>query len=260
MHVWFPRPHPADFWSSVNLAFRHGVALRLLIYVGVVAVLEMLALQRQAERRSRREQALRLSLTEARLDGLQARLQPHFLFNTLNAVSGLMGQDVAAARTALAGLSDLLRDVLEDGDGHEISLDEELALLQRYLELVALRFGTRLSWGLDVPSRLGSCPVPRLILQPLVENVVKHGVEAVRRPVRLQIVARRRDEPQGPRLELRVEDDGPGPPPDWQPGVGLGSTAARLDALYGNVAGWRLEAAAEGGTVQRLWLPIETSL
>lgn len=260
VYVWYPQPIRTDLWPLVDVGFRSGVMIRLFLYLGIVALLEMLALQRQAERRTRREQALRLSLTEAKLDGLQARLQPHFLFNTLNAVSGLMGQDVSAARTALASLSDLLRDVLEDGDGHEISLEEEWTLLERYLELLVLRFGERLSWNLDAPPGLERLAVPRLILQPLVENVVKHGLEQTRLPVHLMITGRRQDDDQGPRLELVVEDDGPGPPAEWQLGVGLGSTAARLDALYGDAAGWQLETAPDGGAIQRLWLPVERSL
>lgn len=260
IYIWYPRPLRLDLWPLVDVGFRSGVVIRLLLYLGIVALLEMLALQRQAERRARREQALRLSLTEARLDGLQARLQPHFLFNTLNAVSGLMGQDVGAARTALAGLSDLLRDVLDDGEGHEVSLDEECVLLQRYLDLLVLRFAERLTWRLDLPSELGGLAVPRLILQPLVENVVKHAVERTRRPVHLLVTGRRQDGARGCRLELEVEDDGPGPSTGWQPGVGLGNTAARLEALYGDGAGWRLEGAPGGGTVQRLWLPVERTL
>ncbi|MEM8960357.1 MAG: histidine kinase [Acidobacteriota bacterium] len=255
VYIWYHRDY-GEFWSRLAFDYPQSFALQLLIYTGIVAVLEGLILQREARRRARREEALRADLAEARLDGIRARLQPHFLFNTLTAISSLMSRDVGAARTALARLSDLLRGVLDDDEtSPTIPLRQELVLLERYVDLIRLRFGDRLRLVIDAPVETRPLHVPRLVLQPLVENAVVHGIERRRDASQIEVSARlERD-----RLTLVVTDDGPGPPPNPREGIGLGATRARLDTLYGDAARLRLDHHDGGGALVEVWLPAEST-
>jgi two-component system, LytTR family, sensor kinase len=251
------RGHPdLSLWQATNLAYLYRFDQQLLIYAAIAGVFGVIQLQREARRRALGESILRGNLLEARLEGLEARLQPHFLFNTLNAISGLMGRDVPAARSALAQLSDLLRGVLDDDGGRVIRLEDELTILMRYVDLLRLRFGDRLRLEIDIPEALHTLAVPRLLLQPLVENAVVHGLERHREGGRIHLSARQ--EAAGERLVLRVEDDGVGPATGTvREGLGLGTTRARLEALYGDQAGIRLTSGEDGGAVVEVWLPAE---
>lgn len=202
--------------------------------------------------------ALEGQLAQARLEALRLQLQPHFLFNTLNAIAAFVGVAPDQARRMVARLGELLRQTLEDGAAAEVPLARELELLAPYLEIQRIRFGERLDVAVEVDPAARPALVPTLILQPLVENAVEHGV--ARRPdgaaVRLRVMR------AGDRLRLEVSDDGPGPPrsgtgPD---GIGLGNTRERLERLYGDAQRLEIGAAhAAGGTLVVIEIPFRTA-
>ncbi len=220
-------------------------------YAAVVALGHALAYHRRLAAQRLRASQLEAQLLGARLEALEARLQPHFLFNALNTVSSLIrtGQPAAAVR-AVARLGDLLRDLLRD-DGQEVPLAQELDFVDRYLELERARFGDRLATSvLAGPEVLGAM-VPRLVLQPLVENALRHGIEPSAAPGRLVVQAVR----DGPMLRIEVRDSGAGSGAAApSTGVGLAGTRARLAHLYGDRHELALVSRA-GETVARLALP-----
>jgi two-component sensor histidine kinase len=212
------------------------------------------ARQEEAERLEERAQALEAQLTEARLAALRMQLNPHFLFNTLHAISTLVDRKPDGVRRMIARLSELLRHVLDEDAPQEVPLSQELDFLDDYLEIQTIRFQGRLDVAVDVPATLRDAQVPNLILQPLVENAIKHGASQVRGVGRIEIAARKDDD----RLVVRVRDNGPGPPDDAQEGLGLRNVRARLEELYGEDQSLTLRAT-ENGTTARMELPYHTS-
>lgn len=199
---------------------------------------------------------LQARLAEAQLAVLRTQINPHFLFNTLHAISSLVERDPRGVRRMIARLSDLLRYTLENTGEQEIPLDRELELLQRYLDIMRVRFQGRLDVALNVEDAVRDALVPNLVLQPLVENAFKHGVDAAETAGRVEIDAFRRNGS----VVLRVRDNGPGPreiPPSN--GVGLRNTIARLSQLYGSNQRFSLERAEGGGAVAEVVLPYHTA-
>lgn len=188
---------------------------------------------------------LEARLAEARLSALRAQLQPHFLFNTLNAISSVMYDDPSAADTMMARLSDLIRQTMGADGGSTVALADELAMLDDYMALMGVRFGDRLTFEVDVPQTLRDREVPTLVLQPLVENALRYGTPEPPTPAKVRIGA----DMDGARLRLSVTDNGPGFNGDTPEGtgVGLANTRARLEELYGDEAALRLESPAGGG-------------
>jgi LytS/YehU family sensor histidine kinase len=182
------------------------------------------------------------------------QLQPHFLFNTLNAISALALEDPMRAREMIARLSDFLRLTLEDGAAQDVSLSRELQFVECYLAIQEIRFQDRLvvEWDIGAATRLAS--VPHLILQPLIENALRHGLASKPDRGTLRIVAAR----EGDELRLVVEDDGIGLPPGAPPArIGLGNTRSRLRARFGADARLELLPGTHGGTRVELSLPYE---
>jgi signal transduction histidine kinase len=198
---------------------------------------------------------LQAQLAEARLAALRMQLNPHFLFNTLHAVSALVERDPAGVRRLVAKLSALLRHVLDSGSRQEVSLGEELAFLRDYLDIQQTRFQGRLDVEESIPRDLWGALVPNLLLQPLVENAILHGVGRIEACGRIEISARK----DGERLLLTVRDNGPGLEGNGRAGgVGLANTRARLSALYGEDASLSLDPAPGGGLVAGVVLPYHT--
>ena len=212
------------------------------------------ARQEEAERLEERAEALEVQLTEARLEALRMQLNPHFLFNTLHAVSTLVDRDPAGVRRMIARLSELLRHVLDEEAPQEVPLSEELAFLDDYFEIQSIRFQGRLDTAVDVPPSLGDAQVPNLILQPLVENAIRHGASQVRGVGRIAVRAHRDDEA----LVLWVADNGPGLPAAQEDGLGLRNVRARLSELYGDHQSLTLESL-DDGTRAVLRIPYHTS-
>jgi LytS/YehU family sensor histidine kinase len=205
-------------------------------------------------------EAVRLQgqLAEVQLAVLRAQLNPHFLFNTLHAVSSLVERDPRGVRRMIARLSELLRHTLDQSNEQEISLDRELELLRRYLEIMEVRFQGRLDVAIHVDDGLRDAMVPNLILQPLVENALKHGANAIDEAGKIDVDARR----VGDRVVLSVRDNGPGPGDAVDLGVGLRNTIDRLEQLYGShgdAYGFSLHPADGGGTVAEVTLPFHVA-
>jgi two-component system, LytTR family, sensor kinase len=202
-----------------------------------------------------RAASLQARLAEARLEALRAQLQPHFLFNTLNSVSSLMYRDVEAADVMIARLSDLLRLTLRGDRRREIPLREEVALLERYLDIERVRFEERMRVAVDIAPDAEAALVPPFLLQPIVENAVRHAIAPRPAGGSIDIEARvERDE-----LVIRVADDGPGlSPGEAAPGVGLANTRARLAELHGSAARLELDQTAGGGLTVTIAMPGRT--
>jgi hypothetical protein len=210
------------------------------------------------QRRLEEAASLRAQLAEARFTVLQNQLNPHFLFNTLNAVATLVDRDPRGVRRIISRLSELLRATLEPATTPEVPLSSELTLTQRYLEILEIRFQGRLSAVVDAPAELNSALVPRLILQPLVENAMKHAVGLTSEPSSIAVRVRR----DGYDLVLTVEDSGAGSASARvtgehaaSTGIGLKNTRARLEELYGDEYQFALEANSAGGTTVTIRLP-----
>ena len=219
------------------------------------AIKEYQALQVEKERALKAE----ASAQRARLRALRYQLNPHFLFNTLNAISTLVvdGERRIASRM-IARLSDFLRLTLESADAQEVQLVEEIDYARRYLEIEQLRFGNRLAVQFDVEPETYAALVPNLILQPLVENAVRHAIVPSEDGGSVTITAQRMDTT----LYLRVCDDGPGMGSDIEDavgrGVGLANTRARLQELYGEAHRLALQRTDGGGLTVTLTLPFRT--
>jgi LytS/YehU family sensor histidine kinase len=198
---------------------------------------------------------LQAQLAQAQLQALKMQLHPHFLFNTLHAISSLMRRDVDAAERMIARLSDLLRLTLENVGAQETSLRQELEFLESYLEIEKTRFRDRLQVKMDIEPETLDARVPNLILQPLVENAVRHGVAPHAAPGLIEISARLKEN----KLEIQVRDNGAGLPDarraQIKEGVGLANTRARLEQLYGAGALFGLSNRDKGGLVVSLTIP-----
>src|SRR5262249_33703319 len=184
---------------------------------------------------------------------LKMQLQPHFLFNTLHTISALMHQDLHLADRMLARLAELLRMTLENVKKQEVPLRQEIDFLKPYLEIQQARLGDRLAVEMHVPPELLDALVPNLILQPLVENAIQHGIAPRSEGGRLEVRARRLDRA----LELQVCDNGPGLPGTngYREGVGLSNTRARLQQLYGDGQHFQLSNRSQGGLQVQLTIP-----
>ncbi len=204
----------------------------ILIYWVMVSVNHAFDYYRKYQERALRAAELEKRLAQARLQALQMQLNPHFLFNTLHAISTLMHKDVEAADRMIAKLGELLRYALESTDEHVVPLEQELAFLRRYLEIEQTRFGERLRVRFEIEPAALSALVPNLILQPMVENALKHGIEKRSRPGEVVLRAGL----ENGQIHLSVEDDGPGLSEGklTREGVGVSNTRSRLAQLYGD--------------------------
>jgi len=202
-----------------------------------------------------------LQVTEAQLQALKMQLHPHFLFNTLNSISALLDEDVEAADQMLARLGDLLRLTLENSGAQQVTLQEELEFLRCYLEIEHVRFHDRLAVHMHIAPDTLDARVPNLILQPIVENAIKHGIVSRIAPGEIVIRATR----IGDSLQLRVQDNGPGLQVTDQSsirikeGLGLANTRARLQQMYGSAHAFDMSDVPEGGLRVTIDIPFETA-
>jgi hypothetical protein len=233
-----PRPFRSGRWSGALDAFAY-VALLGLAHTGVF--------YRRYREREQQASLLESRLNQARLRALQAQLQPHFLFNTLNGIATLVRRDPATAEEMLLSLSDLLRIALSSSHRQEIRLREEMDFIGRYLAIQRMRFGDRLRVTEEIDASAMDCLVPSLLLQPLVENAIQHGLEPSGKPGELCIAGAR----DGEWLRLTVEDDGVGLQPGRgnRAGVGLANVRERLAALHGAAHEFSITERQQGGVV-----------
>jgi len=256
VHAVIDPPNPFPFAGQVAGLLRAYMFQDLIVYWGMIGALHALRYHHRALERAHEASALRDAVADARMQAIRAKLHPHFLFNTLNAVSMLVRSgDGARAVRILAELSDVLRDLLRDAPPTQIALRDEVAFTERLLALEQLRFGDRLRVVIDIDADVADARVPSLLLQPLVENAVRHGIAPVTRAGVIEVRGRR----DGDSLRLEVRDNGAGVSRDWERGprgIGLPSTVARLGHLYGSAFSFSLEPRADGGTASIVSLPL----
>jgi sensor histidine kinase YesM len=212
---------------------------------------------RESQEREIAAAQLQTQLAEAQLEALQRQLHPHFLFNTLNTISALMHRNVQAADEMLVRLSDLLRLTLDRIGTQQVSLKDELDFLQKYLDIERTRFGDRLQVHVDVDPDVLDAPVTNLVLQPLVENALRHGIAPKIEGGRVDVSASHVDGG----LTLTVRDNGVGLSPArlnaLHSGVGLSNTRSRLDNLYGDRHRFEFRSPPGGGLVVTIVIPFE---
>jgi signal transduction histidine kinase len=254
------RQMPASMWLSYTQdQYLRNLDWSLMTYAAVVGMSYALGYYRESQTRALRAAHLETSLMEARLKTLEAELHPHFLFNTLHAISTLVHTDPEAADRMISRLSDLLRLTFDRSGAAGVALKEELEFLQKYLEIEQIRFQDRLAVKFDIDPETLDTDVPRLILQPLVENAIKHGIGPRAGQGLVQISTKKR--PDGTWIEVR--DNGVGLSRNarlrFTNGVGLSNTRARLECLYGSQH--RLDFAEGNGglSVQMLIPPQRTA-
>ncbi|HUR44384.1 MAG TPA: sensor histidine kinase [Candidatus Saccharimonadales bacterium] len=260
--------------------------LDLLAYGAITGLAHSVNFHRRLRERERLALFLESKLANARLNTLKAQLQPHFLFNSLNAIAALLRRDPRLAETTLVALSELLRLALSQSERQEGTLREELEFVQRYLEIQQTRFGDKLRVEQEIEPGALDCVVPTLVLQPLVENAIRHGIESAENGGLVRVSAFRKDG----KLVLTVEDDGVGltngkadsSGPEYsaglsvslpaaqifktgavlargRTGIGLANLRERLHALYGVRQKLELRPRATGGTIVRVSLPVSES-
>ena len=227
-----PVSSPLGWWADARTHYLTQLDWLLMTYLCLVGLAHALAYWRESETQALAAARLETRLVEAQLQALQRQLHPHFLFNALNTISGLMRTNVNAADVMIDQLGDLLRMTLNTSGPQEVPLQQELAVLQKYLKIEQTRFGSRLIVEMRVAPETLDARVPNLLLQPLVENAVRHGVAPYARAGWIRVLAAR----EGSRLTIDIRDSGNGLPHDQlmalNQGVGLANTRARLEHLY----------------------------
>lgn len=255
LHPWSSTSSTLPF-VTLSLTKFYGELLSCVVLYSCVLLVghmlesrERLALQRTEAAR------LNEQLSKAQLNALRQQIEPHFLFNTLNAISGLVREERNdAAVGMIAGLSDLLRHTLKDSNLQEVRLEEELLFLQKYLDIQKIRFAERLQLSVDIDKEFLSARVPSFILQPIVENALKHGIAARANGGVIRITASR----SNGLLTFRVYNDGPSLPAGWEnnrSGVGISNVRTRLQSLYGNVYDLTIRNQALGGVEALVSVP-----
>src|SRR5580658_5659108 len=246
---WFPRNFAATFQAVLLIDFH----LNVILYWSIVGIQHGVNYYRKFEEREKLSAQLELRATQARLSALKMQLHPHFLFNTLHAIVVLVRQHrVEEADEMLTNLSELLRQTLAGWETQEVPLRREVELINLYLDIQRVRFQDRLTVEMSLSPATLNALVPSLLLQPLVENAVRHGVSKSSAPVKIELKSNLRNSI----LELQVCDDGPGVSEESSGnGVGLSNTRARLQQLYGEQQSLSLDHGLGGGTIATILLP-----
>lgn len=264
-HLLLTRVLLGDFvWSrESNLEnfsryqFLPRLPFRFMTYIVIVVVLHAMDFYRRYRAEEKKRAELELRLTQAELNALKMQLHPHFLFNTLNTISEMIHKNARDAEKMIVRLGEFLRLTLDSSRTQEVTLAEELKFLLCYLEIEQVRLQDRLKVEFFVDPQAMNVRVPNLILQPIVENAVKHGIHSKSDLGMIQVHARIREGS----LEIQVQDNGPGlvgtlTEVASKNGVGLSNVKSRLQQLYGSAAKFELRNASEGGLIVNLNLPI----
>ena len=242
----------SNFEAVWPMVLRYSYWMDTLTYWAIVGVYEGLHYHREYLQQELRTAKLKGNLMEAQVQALKMQLHPHFLFNTLNSISELMHEDLDAAEKMLTRLEDFLRLTFQNSDVQEITLQKELDFLRNYLEIQQVRFQNRLKVELEIDPRAMKDRVPNLILQPIVENAIRHGVAPRIDSGRVEIRAFHREG----HLMLEVEDDGPGlTGGSFREGVGMSNTRMRLEQIYGRECRFLVQNNPQGGLVVTLQIP-----
>jgi len=245
-------------WGLIDYSL-HGIFFlwSIMVYLLIVGIRQIDHYRYENTLNELRIERLERSFSQARLNLLRAQLNPHFLFNTLNTISAQTESEPRAARTMIAHLGDMLRASLDSIDGREITLQEELGVLDHYLAIQRLRFGDRLKIQTAVSPDVRRALIPALLLQPLVENALQHGLSKRPEGGTLEVIANK----SGNQLHIRVVDDGLGLPEDWTPisshGLGLALTRERVIGMGAEEKGrfW-ISRCPTGGTEVEITIPL----
>jgi two-component system LytT family sensor kinase len=260
LNPWALTPGPDPFPQLWRHKFSYGLLSSLVLYGLILLVDHVLDSREQLARQQTETARLNEQLSKAQLSALRRQIEPHFLFNTLNAIAGLVREkrnDTAV--NMIVRLSDFLRRVVEDSDRQQVPLGEELEFTQKYLDIQKARFAERLQFTVDVPQELLPAQVPSLILQPMVENAVKHGIARRVHGGAIRITASRANGT----LTVRVYNDGPSLPVGWetsQPGIGMLNVRTRLQSLYGDQFELRMRNQQPGGVEVTVSVPFVSEL
>lgn len=245
-------PSPGPFLAVWMIRFWHGLLGSLILYAFVLVVGHVLESRERLALQQTESARLNEQLSKAQLQALRRQIEPHFLFNTLNGISGLIRENRNEdAVGMIASLSAMLRRAIDDSNRVEVQLSEEIEFLEKYLEIQKMRFADRLSVLVEVPRELMAARVPSLILQPMVENAVKHGIAKRAQGGAIQIGAQRLNGT----LTIRIANDGPSLAYGWRSGTGISNVRSRLKTLYGNRFDFEMENRSHGGVEVRLSVP-----
>jgi len=247
---------PPTFGGALRTSFPYQMPFFLFVYSLMLVVIYVLDSRDRMARQMAETARLKQELSGAQLAALRRQMEPHFIYNTLNSIAGLVrDRSNDAAVNMLVGLSEFMRRATEDSHRAEVNLAEEVEYLQRYLDIQKMRFGDRLHASVDIPAGLMGAQVPNLLLQPLVENAIKHGIakRVAGGVVRISGAS------EGGKLCLRVYNDGPSVPIDLQAtrtGVGIGNLRTRLQILHGSESDLQLMRTDTGGVEVVVILPL----
>jgi two-component system LytT family sensor kinase len=253
--------YPLGFQSTLqNIVwnFSEGISIYLLLLV----INHALDYHQRYQEKVLEKSQLEMQLAQAQLQALKMQLHPHFLFNTLHSISALLNKDTEAARQMIARLGDFLRLTLDNSGAQEVTLQREIEFLQSYLEIEHIRFQDRMTTHVEVEPHALDAQVPNLILQPIVENAIRHGIAPRSTPGRIEI----RAEHKNSVLRIQVRDNGPGLSVNrssvnlFKEGLGLANTRARLQQLYGAAHRFELANDPQGGLIVTLEIPSETEI
>jgi two-component system, LytTR family, sensor kinase len=248
---------PPTFWDTWSITLLYQVLLFLIAYALVLTITYLVDSRENVARQMTETARLNEELSKAQLAALRRQMDPHFMFNTLNSIAGLVRDNRNdAAVSMIVGLSEFLRRASEDSHRSQVTLAEEVEYLQRYIDIQKVRFGERLRVSVDIPADLLDVQVPNLLLQPLVENAIKHGVGKRVVGGTVRVTGARRDGS----LYLTVYNDGPNFPKDWRTkgaGVGLANLRTRLQILHGDASELQMRRADADGVEVVVTLPLK---
>jgi sensor histidine kinase YesM len=254
---------PFDVWSDTNpflvqyqAELKNFFLFDVLVYWAVFGVGYAFDYRERYRERESQASELKAQLAQAQLESLKMQLHPHFLFNTLHTIAGLVrSNEKASAVNMISGLSDLLRHALESAGEQQVTLKDELKFIELYLDIQKVRFSDRLTVQLEIDPATLNALVPNLVLQPLVENAIRHGISLKNSPGLLLI----KSSYENGDVHITVSDDGPGLPSNWRieksEGIGLANTSERLKHLYGSTYRFELNNGTNGGTTASITIP-----
>ena len=258
--IWLKFGLPAGrplTWESVYRFIVANFTEAMSIYLLVVLASYAFSYYRRYRAGQLRSLQLEAQLSQAQLEALKMQLHPHFLFNTLHSISALLTKDTEAARRMITRLGDFLRLTLENSGAQEVSLQQEMEFLRCYLEIERIRFQDRLVTRMDIAPQVLDARVPNLLLQPIVENAIRHGISPRSTPGIIEIDAK----PHNGSLRIQIRDNGPGLPAHrssdkvFRKGLGLANTETRLERLYGAAHRFNLANDPEGGLIVTVDIP-----
>jgi len=246
-HFVYPDFALHSFWRQSQIYLLDNFVIVAWFFWAIVGIHHAIKAARKSQQREQ-------ELIKAQLEMLKGQLQPHFLFNTLNSISWLMREDVEAADNMMTSLGELLRATLSVSASEEVTLRRELNILELYLAIEHARFQDRLRVLVNADPETLDCNVPCLLLQPIVENAVRHGIARLDRPGSVEV----RAACVGTELSISILDDGPGISTEstWTEGIGLANTRARLEKHYGEMQSLRYSNRDEGGLLVEIRLPL----